>query len=69
VLGIELRLFPFAKALWCFEGVAADRAYSGEALNSAMIVIDVLARGELSNDCGSLLSRHAPFNNRRNILA
>jgi hypothetical protein len=36
---------------------------------SALSFGSSLARGKLSNDCGSLLSRRAPFNNRRNILA
>jgi hypothetical protein len=61
VLGIELRFFPSAKALLYFEGVAVDRVYPGDALNSAMIVIDVLARGELSNRCEFPLRRRAPF--------
>jgi hypothetical protein len=37
---------PIAKALLYFEGMAVDPMYSGDALNSATIVIDVLVRDE-----------------------
>jgi hypothetical protein len=46
VLGIALRFFPIAKALLQFEGMAVDPVYSDDALNSAMIVIEVLVRDE-----------------------
>jgi hypothetical protein len=62
----ELRFFPFAKALLYFEGVAVDRVYPGDALNSGMIVIDVLARGELSNYCEFLFEPARAFHDRRN---
>jgi hypothetical protein len=61
VLGIALRFFPIAKALLYFEGMAVDPVCSGEALNSATIVIDILVRGELSNHSEFLLSRRGPF--------
>jgi hypothetical protein len=43
---MALRFLPIAKALLYFEGMAVDPVYSGDALNSATIVIDVLVRDE-----------------------